>query len=69
MGLTEKDVDDVTEHLADALEARARAMGLYDVESRQVYLESIANANAELGRVNPAAGDAESAADHPSYVL
>jgi len=29
-----------------------RAIGLYDFESRQVYLESIANANAELGRVN-----------------
>jgi len=52
LGLTNKDVDEVTTQLADALEARARAIGLYDVESRQVYLESIANANAELGRVN-----------------
>lgn len=52
LGLTAQDVDDVTEGLADALELRARAIGLYDVESRQLYLESIANANAELGRVN-----------------
>jgi putative nucleotidyltransferase with HDIG domain len=52
LGLTPDDISDVTGQLADALEARARAIGLYDVESRQVYLESIANANAELGRVN-----------------
>ncbi len=52
LGMTVQDVDDVTEQLADALQARARAIGLYDVESRQVYLDSIANANAELGRVN-----------------
>jgi signal transduction histidine kinase len=52
LGLTAQDVDDVTERLADALETRARAIGLYDVESRSLYLESIANANAELGRVN-----------------
>jgi signal transduction histidine kinase/HD-like signal output (HDOD) protein len=52
LGLSGQDVDDVTEHLADALESRAKSIGLYDVESRQLYLESIANANAELGRVN-----------------
>ncbi len=52
LGLSIRDVDEITSQLADALEARARAIGLYDVESRQVYLESIANANAELGRVN-----------------
>jgi signal transduction histidine kinase len=45
-------VDDVTQQLTDALEKRAQAIGLYDLESRQLYLESIANANAELGRVN-----------------
>ncbi len=52
LGLTDQDVDDVTEQLTDALEKRAQAIGLYDLESRQLYLESIANANAELGRVN-----------------
>jgi signal transduction histidine kinase/HD-like signal output (HDOD) protein len=52
LGLAAQDIDDVTQGLADALELRARAIGLYDVESRQLYLESIANANAELGRVN-----------------
>ncbi|MGN6370990.1 MAG: HDOD domain-containing protein [Phycisphaerae bacterium] len=52
LGLTEQDIDDVTEQLTDALEKRAQAIGLYDLESRQLYLESIANANAELGRVN-----------------
>ena len=52
LGLTPQNVHDVTSRLADALEERARAIGLYDVESRQVYLESIANANAELGRAN-----------------
>ena len=52
LGLEEQDIDDVTEQLTDALEKRAQAIGLYDVESRQLYLESIANANAELGRVN-----------------
>ena len=45
LGLTAGDIDHVTEHLAEALEVRARAIGLYDVESRQLYLESIANAN------------------------
>ncbi|HUO06937.1 MAG TPA: HDOD domain-containing protein [Phycisphaerae bacterium] len=52
LGLTDQDIDDVTEQLTDALEKRAQAIGLYDLESRQLYLESIANANAELGRVN-----------------
>ncbi len=52
LGLTDEQVDEVTANLAAALEERARAIGLYDVESRQVYLESIANANAELGRLN-----------------
>ena len=52
LGLTDQEVDDVTEQLTDALEKRAQAIGLYDMESRQLYLESIANANAELGRVN-----------------
>jgi putative nucleotidyltransferase with HDIG domain len=52
LGLTAQDIEAVTQGLADALEVRARSIGLYDVESRQVYLESIANANAELGRVN-----------------
>ncbi len=52
LALSDGDVQAVTEQLADHLEERARAIGLYDVESRQIYLESIANANAELGRVN-----------------
>ena len=54
LGLTEGDVAAVTESLADHLEERAQAIGLYDVESRTIYLQSIANANAELGRVNQA---------------
>ena len=52
LGLTDEDVNHVTAHLAEALETKARSIGLYDVESRQVYLEAIANANAELGRLN-----------------
>ncbi len=52
LGLSDGDIDAVTTQLAEALEARAQAIGLYDVESRQVYLEAIANANAELGRLN-----------------
>ncbi len=52
LGLTTRDIDAMTGELAGALEARAKSIGLYDVESRQVYLESIANANAELGRLN-----------------
>ncbi|HEY4330548.1 MAG TPA: HDOD domain-containing protein, partial [Phycisphaerae bacterium] len=52
LGLSIEEINDVTQELAAALETRARAIGLYDVESRQVYLESIANANAELGRLN-----------------
>ncbi len=52
LGLTEHDLEDITAELADKLEKKAHAIGLYDVESRQLYLESIANANTELGRVN-----------------
>jgi putative nucleotidyltransferase with HDIG domain len=52
LGLALETVDEITEQLAGALEERARAIGLYDVDSRQVYLEAIANANAELGRLN-----------------
>lgn len=52
LGISEKDIVGVTAQLTDSLEKKARAIGLYDVESRQLYLESIANANAELGRVN-----------------
>ena len=56
LGLTDEKIEDVTLRLAEALEARARAIGLYDMESKQVYLQSIANANAELGRVNQQLG-------------
>ncbi len=52
LGLGIGDIDAVTRGLTEALELRARAIGLYDVESKQLYLQSIANANAELGRVN-----------------
>ncbi len=52
LGLSEHDIHEVTSQLTEALEVRARAIGLYDVESKQLYLQSIANANAELGRVN-----------------
>lgn len=52
LGLTEADIEAVTAQLSEALEARARAIGLYDVESKQLYLQSISNANAELGRAN-----------------
>ena len=52
LGLTEKHLAAATEGLAEHLEKKARAIGLYDVQSRQLYLESIANANAELARVN-----------------
>jgi signal transduction histidine kinase/HD-like signal output (HDOD) protein len=52
LGLSADDITEVTKLLTDALEKRAQGIGLYDVESRTLYLESIANANAELGRVN-----------------
>lgn len=52
LGLTEADIAEVTERLADEIERRAQAIGLYDVESRLLYLQSIANANAELGQAN-----------------
>lgn len=52
LGLADADIAAVTELLADTLEQRAKTIGLYDVASKQLYLESIANANAELGRVN-----------------
>jgi len=50
--LRDEDIAIVTDALAETLEIRAAALGLNDVESRQLYLESIANANTELGRVN-----------------
>lgn len=50
--LTDADITAVTERLADEIERRAQAIGLYDVESRLLYLQSIANANAELGQAN-----------------
>ncbi|MCL2646569.1 MAG: HDOD domain-containing protein, partial [Phycisphaerales bacterium] len=56
LGLTDQHITDITTKLTDALEARAHAIGLYDMESRQLYLQSIANANAELGRVNQQLG-------------
>jgi putative nucleotidyltransferase with HDIG domain len=52
LGLSLDAIDEITAQLAGALEQRARAIGLYDVDSRQLYLESIANANLELGRLN-----------------
>ena len=56
MGLSQADVAAVTEKLAEDLEKRAATLGLNDVQSRQVYLQSIANANAELARVNQTLG-------------
>ena len=59
LGLSPADVAAVTEKLAEDLEKRAVTLGLSDSQSRQVYLQSIANANAELGRVNQDIDDAE----------
>jgi putative nucleotidyltransferase with HDIG domain len=56
LGLSDNDINEVTQQLTDQLEIKARSIGLYDVESRQLYLQSIANANAELGRVNQQLG-------------
>jgi putative nucleotidyltransferase with HDIG domain len=56
LGLNETDLQAVTSVLTERLEAKAKALGLDDVESRQIYLESIANANMELGRVNQLLG-------------
>jgi putative nucleotidyltransferase with HDIG domain len=56
LGLTDHDIAEVRKGLAEQLELKARGIGLYDVESRELYLESIANANAELGRVNQQLG-------------
>lgn len=50
--LADADITEVTERLAEEIERRAQAIGLYDVESRLLYLQSIANANAELGQAN-----------------
>ena len=52
LGLSLDAIEEITEQLAGALEQRARAIGLYDVDSGKLYLESIANANTELGRLN-----------------
>ncbi len=54
LGLTEEQIAATTEGLTEQLEKKAKAIGLYDVQSRQLYLESIANANAELARMNQA---------------
>ena len=52
LGLTDVDVAAVIGSLADELEKRASAIGLYDVDSKSLYLEAIAQANSELSRVN-----------------
>ncbi|HVS69909.1 MAG TPA: HDOD domain-containing protein [Phycisphaerae bacterium] len=52
LGLTAADVASATARLNEAVEVRARAIGLNPIESRELYLQSIANANVELGRAN-----------------
>ncbi|MCE9547703.1 MAG: HDOD domain-containing protein, partial [Planctomycetia bacterium] len=52
LGLSDGDIAAVTGSLAEELEKRARAIGLYDVDSKTLYLEAIAQANGELARVN-----------------
>jgi putative nucleotidyltransferase with HDIG domain len=52
LGLTTDDLSHATARLNDALESRARGIGLNPLESRALYLQSIANANVELGRAN-----------------
>jgi signal transduction histidine kinase/HD-like signal output (HDOD) protein len=52
LGLTDADLAAATDKLTEAMELKARGIGLYEVRSRTLYLESIANANAELGRAN-----------------
>jgi putative nucleotidyltransferase with HDIG domain len=52
LGLTADDLSHATARLNEALEVRARGIGLNPVESRALYLQSIANANVELGRAN-----------------
>ncbi len=54
LGISEQDLAATTDKLTEQLEKKAKAIGLYDVQTRQLYLESIANANAELARVNQA---------------
>lgn len=52
LGLTTDDLSNATARLNEALESRARGIGLNPLESRALYLQSIANANVELGRAN-----------------
>jgi HD-like signal output (HDOD) protein/signal transduction histidine kinase len=54
LGISEQILATTTDTLTEQLEKKAKAIGLYDVQTRQLYLESIANANAELARVNQA---------------
>jgi putative nucleotidyltransferase with HDIG domain len=52
LGLSDADLQAVIVSLAEELEKRARAIGLYDIDSKTLYLEAIAQANTELAQVN-----------------
>jgi len=56
LGINNEQIAAVTANLTPVLEGKAQAIGLYDVHSQQLYLESIANANIELARANQALG-------------
>lgn len=52
LGLTQAGLDKVLAALPEALEERARAIGLDNITSKGVYQEALADANAELSRAN-----------------
>lgn len=52
IGLPDGTVDAVLEHLPAAIEQRARIMGMGETTSEDLFRSALANANAELGRLN-----------------
>ena len=54
IGVEIRCVDAAVERLHDELERRGQAMGLHDQPSRELFLQSIQRANAQLGTLNAA---------------
>ncbi len=52
IGVDDGAIDDVAKRLPDRMEALCEFVGLNDLDSRHLYVESLAKANAELGRTN-----------------
>jgi putative nucleotidyltransferase with HDIG domain len=51
VGVSREAVESVLHHLVEAIEPRARALGLGTTSSRELYQQALAQANKELGRV------------------